>query len=890
MAGTCIGPYTILAKLGEGGMGEVYRARDAKLNRDVAIKVLLPAVANDPDRLARFSREAQVLASLNHPNIAAIYGIEESNDVTALVMELVEGEDLSQRISRGPIPLDEALPIARQIAEALEAAHDHGIVHRDLKPANIKVRPDGTVKVLDFGLAKAVDPTAGSSATAMNSPTLSIHATEAGLILGTAAYMSPEQARGKTVDRRTDIWAFGAVLFEMLTGQRAFAGDDATDTIIAVVTKEPAWAALPPTVSPTLRRLLRRCLEKDAKRRLDSATAVRIEIDDAHATDPVVVARPKRASRLMWAAVLITVAALGAGGWWLSRSPSRSAAMAPPSMTVDRLSLQLGVSQQPAVSPDGKWVVYVNGPVGNTDIFLQSTTGQVAINLTKDSLLNDSMPAFSPDGDAIAFRSDRDGGGLFVMGRTGEAVRRLTSKGFQPAWFPDGQQIVFATDLAPTVESRGNVSELWIVAASGGEPRRVFSGDAVQPRVSPNGRRIAFWSIPVDVAKRQVNGSNRDLWTVAADGTDPVRVTDDEAYDWNPVWSPDGAWLYFLSDRAGSMNLWRVAINESTGITTGDPQPTTVPASYIRNVSLSADGRVGTYATWTVTNNLGRVRFDARNGVVQGPLEPVTAGPNDFATLDVSPDGQQLVVHTSGRQREDLYVMGSDGSGLRQLSSGPGKDRVPRWSFDGRQILFYSDRSGTFASWSIDRDGGALRQLPNMSNRTYPIQSRDGTRIAAIDAGQRIHLYNGSDLSQAPEVLPPLPEVLRSTGMFLNDWSPDGRFLAGTTDVGAFVYSLDTKSFSRIGGATSPSDAADARSSSVTWLPDGRRFVFSRRGRLFIADRLGGEARELLALSGETIVFPRLSHDGAFLYFEHGSASGDIWMVKFGDRTVVTKP
>jgi serine/threonine-protein kinase len=218
--GESIGAYQVIAKLGEGGMGEVYRARDTKLNRDVAIKVLLPAVANDPDRLARFSREAQVLASLNHTNIAAIYGIEEASGTAALVMELVEGDDLSQRIARGAIPIDEALPIARQIADALEAAHDHGIIHRDLKPANIKIRHDGTVKVLDFGLAKAIDPTAGSRVSAMNSPTLSIHATEAGLILGTAAYMSPEQARGKAVDKRADIWAYGVVLYEMWAGRQ----------------------------------------------------------------------------------------------------------------------------------------------------------------------------------------------------------------------------------------------------------------------------------------------------------------------------------------------------------------------------------------------------------------------------------------------------------------------------------------------------------------------------------------------------------------------------------------------------------------------------------------------------------------------------------------------
>ena len=266
-------------------MGEVYRARDTKLNRDVAIKVLLPAVANDPDRLARFGREAQVLASLNHPNIAGIYGLEDGVGVRALVMELVEGPTLADQIARGPIPLDEALPIARQIAEALEAAHDHGIIHRDLKPANIKVRADGTVKVLDFGLAKAIETGSGlrapGAADLANSPTLSIHATEAGLILGTAAYMSPEQAAGKPVDKRSDLWAFGVVLLEMLTGHQVFKGETVSHVIAAVLKDEPDWSGLPNNTPASIHRLLRRCLEKDRKRRLDSASAVRIEIDDA---------------------------------------------------------------------------------------------------------------------------------------------------------------------------------------------------------------------------------------------------------------------------------------------------------------------------------------------------------------------------------------------------------------------------------------------------------------------------------------------------------------------------------------------------------------------------------------------------------------------------------
>src|SRR5215203_3363962 len=276
--GTRIGPFEIMSALGVGGMGEVYRARDPKLNREVAIKVLLPSVVADPDRIARFRREAQVLASLNHPNIAHIHGIEEADGVTALVLELVEGEDLAQRLARGPLAIDDALPIAVQIAEALEAAHDLGIIHRDLKPANIKLRPDGTVKVLDFGLAKAVDSSGSTSAEAMNSPTLSMHATQAGVVLGTAAYMSPEQARGKVVDRRADIWAFGVVLYEMLTGQRPFKGDDVTDILASVLKDTPAFDALPATTPPRLRWVLERCLERNPKGRLRDIGEARVQL------------------------------------------------------------------------------------------------------------------------------------------------------------------------------------------------------------------------------------------------------------------------------------------------------------------------------------------------------------------------------------------------------------------------------------------------------------------------------------------------------------------------------------------------------------------------------------------------------------------------------------
>ena len=283
--GTRVGPYTIVSPLGAGGMGEVYRARDSRLDRDVAVKVLRADVAGDRERLARFDREARLLAGLNHPNIANVIGLEGDTDTPALVMELVDGPTLAQRIDAGPLPLDEALDIARQIAEALEAAHDRGIIHRDLKPANVKIRPDGLVKVLDFGLAKALDPVdAPEQSIQADSPTITSPAlTMRGVILGTAAYMAPEQAKGRPVDRRTDIWACGCVLFEMLTGRRPFEGEDTTETIAAVVSKEPDWTALPPSTPASIRRLLQRMLVKNPKHRLDSAAVLRLELAEAAA-------------------------------------------------------------------------------------------------------------------------------------------------------------------------------------------------------------------------------------------------------------------------------------------------------------------------------------------------------------------------------------------------------------------------------------------------------------------------------------------------------------------------------------------------------------------------------------------------------------------------------
>ncbi|HSG00152.1 MAG TPA: protein kinase, partial [Vicinamibacterales bacterium] len=453
--GTRLGSYEVTAAIGQGGMGEVYQARDTALNRDVAIKVLPAALADDPDRLARFQREAESLAALNHPNIATVHGLERSGETPAIVMELVDGQTLADRLRTGPLPLEEALAIARQVADALGAAHSRGIVHRDLKPANIKVKPNGTVKVLDFGLAKALDPSAtGDGTHAASSPTVTSPAlTQMGLILGTAAYMSPEQAKGRTVDTRADIWAFGCVVYEMLSGRQTWGGETVTDVIAALVAREPDWNRLPPTLPSRLRFLLERCLEKDVSKRTQNIGEVRAELERA-ASDPAgampvapPVARPAGwASRLAWPLATLAVSAAAAGAVWMSMrpgptSPVRLAALHPGPEVPGGNHFNANV----AISPDGTRLAYTT----TTSAFNQNAMPLYGRGLDESEprLLSEAAraPFFSPDGEWVGFV--KDNGPLMKVAFSGGPAVRIggdanANRGM--SWGPDGT-IVFAT-------------------------------------------------------------------------------------------------------------------------------------------------------------------------------------------------------------------------------------------------------------------------------------------------------------------------------------------------------------------------------------------------------------------------------------------------------------
>jgi Tol biopolymer transport system component/tRNA A-37 threonylcarbamoyl transferase component Bud32 len=691
--GSRIGPYEITSALGAGGMGEVYRARATKLQRDVAIKVLLLAVANDPDRLARFSREAQVLASLNHPNIAHIHGLEESNGVTALVMELVEGEDLSQRIARGPIPLDEALPIARQIAEALEAAHEQGIIHRDLKPANVKVRPDGTVKVLDFGLAKAIDPNAASNVSAMNSPTLSIHATEAGIILGTAAYMSPEQAAGKTVDKRTDLWAFGVVLFEMLTGRQVFAGETVSHVLAAVLKDEPAWATLPADTPQPIRRLLRRALEKDRKRRFTDASSARLDIDDAlggapsfDATAPPVQFRQgvARERVLVASTLMFLLTTIGSIAWILRPAPTpavlRFSVAAPEGMRIATYAL----------SPDGRSLAFAavasNGRRGLYVRPLDSTSAQ-PLSGTEDA----RAPFWSPDSRSIGFFAHSK---LKTVEVSRGTVRTLCDAAGTRSfgdWSVEGI-ILFSTEQTDPIQR---------VSAAGGTPEpvtKVGQRGHTHPSFLPDGRRFLYYQGPL--------AGNGEVRLASLDSTEDTLILNESGL---ARYTEPGYLVFIRGADVMAQRfdpLRRVLSGQAFSIgTVGSSFDSNNPNA--SGFSVKSDGLFAFRGFEPEAREL--VWFER-----SGKRLSTVGDPGIYGNVQFSPDGLRLAFQQTDVQAErtDVWVLDL-ARGLRtRLTVGAHKSNfVPVWSPNGSSIALKAD--GMPFLWPTA--GGTGEQLSSVS-------------------------------------------------------------------------------------------------------------------------------------------------------------------------------
>jgi eukaryotic-like serine/threonine-protein kinase len=868
--GQRVGHYEIQEKLGEGGMGKVYRAFDTQLRRPVALKVLPPEYASDPEWRSRLLREARAASALNHPNIVGIYEVGSDSGVDFFAMEYVEGKSLGKMIPAKGLPLKEALDYAVQIAGGLAKAHAAGVIHRDLKPGNIMLNPDRLVKLLDFGLARRVELGPGREST------LTIE----GRIMGTPAYMSPEQAQGQLVDARTDIFSLGVVLYEMATGVRPFRGDSAMSVISSILKDSPpAPAEVNPEVPRDLDRIIRRCLVKDVARRYQSAVDLRSDLEEVQqrveSGELLGLPRPRDRRRLprQFTPIVVGVIVVIAG-YTIFRRAGQPGRLQPALVRAEfsQLTSQPGVEWFPSLSPDGKWLVYAGASSGGRQIYLQSVSGQNPFDLSKDPTVDDDQPAFSPDGERIAFRSSREGGGIFVMGRTGEAARRVTHVGFHPSWSPDGDQIAFTTEnVELNPQNADTSSELWVATVNTGETRRLNDGDAVLASWSPHNHRIAY-------THRLGHLAQAEIWTIPVTGGAPTRVTSDNATNWNPVWSPDGKYLYIASDRGGSTNLWRVPIDEMSGKARGEPEPITTPAPYLAHPSISADGKQIAFASVLVTANIQQLVLDP-SGAPKGEPAWVTTGSRRWANPDPSPDGERIAFYSLVQPGGHLYVAHADGTAIRQLTSDSATDRMPRWSPDGKWIACFSNRSGHLELWKIRPDGSDLQQLTE-GGAGYLAWSPDGSRIATVGAIEEplakargwIFDPNRPWKQQTPDVLPPLDPP--SARFLVNSWSPDGVRLAGHSDSarqGIMMYSLQSRKYERL------TDFGQW----PMWLPDSRRVLFVAAGKaFFIVDAQSKQVRKVFSVTRDIIGPPQLTRDGKIAYFSRRVTESDIWLLR----------
>jgi Tol biopolymer transport system component/tRNA A-37 threonylcarbamoyl transferase component Bud32 len=860
--GEMLGPYRVETKIGQGGMGVVYRAWDTRLDRRIALKVLRPEQVNDPVHRQRLVREARAASALIHPNIVTVHDIGSDRNIDFIAMEHVEGRPLDELIPPAGLPSKQALAYGIQIAGALAGAHARGVVHRDLKPGNIMVTREGLVKLLDFGLARKTRRDEEGAGT------LTLHAE----IAGTPQYMSPEQVRGDAIDHRSDVFSFGVVLYRMLTGRDLFESGSAVQTMNAIVTADAAELCQSgPAIPQAMLSVILHCLEKAPEDRFQSVQDLGYALEACAAplgpvTTPAAAGPVRRYGP--WAAAMVFAAVLGMATmyvFWAARHANPSV----DGRIFAQVTNDTGAELFPSLSPDGRSVVFASKAAGNWDIYLQQIGSGEAVNLTKDSGADETQPAFSADGRWIAFRSERDGGGIFVMRRDGTGVRRVADAGYNPAWSPDGRQIVYAEESITRPEDRsGRLSRLWAVEVANGHKRLVSKEDGVQPAWSPNGRYIAYWAIDLD--------GDRDLWTVRASGGPSVRITRDHFLDWNPVWSPDGAWIYFCSNRGGSMGVWRVPMKESTGEPRGGPEAIPTPAHYPAHLSFSRDGRHMAYVQQLTTGRLNVVRFDpAREVVVSEPKE-ILQNTKGASRPSLSPDGKWLA-YNSTEQEEELMVAGADGSGLRQLTNGGYRNRGPRWSPDGRQIAFFSTRSGEWEIWTTDANGSEFRQVTNLAgnNVAWPVWSADGKHLAYTLFGLNTFVIDASKPweAQTPEKLPPFP----GEGQMFNgwNWSPDGRMLAGflDRDNGVAVYSPASRNFRKL----------TEYGADPVWLSDSRRLMFLDKGKIHLLDTASGSTGELVSVTPEEVARRgfAVSPDDLRIYFSVSTTEADVWMVEF---------
>ena len=803
-----LGSYEVTALIGQGGMGEVWRATDTKLDRDVALKVLPEAFTADPDRLARFEREAKVLASLNHPNIGTIYGLEEADGVKALVLELVEGPTLADRIKQGPIPIDEALPIAKQIAEALEAAHERGVIHRDLKPANIKVKDDGMVKVLDFGLAKAFQPDASDPGLSA-SPTISLTAaaTQMGMVIGTAAYMAPEQAKGKAIDKRADVWAFGAVVYEMLTGKRAFVGEDVSDTLAAVLRAEVNLDELPDETPTRLRRVLGACLQRDPKQRVHDVADVRLAMEGAFETTAStssemgvvptlqVWQRPVSALGALLMAVLLT----GVGVWSLTRPAPPRVARFPIPLAADQ-TFSFPGRPMVAVSPDGSQVVYA----ANRSLWLRLVDQLQAIQVPGTEEGRGAF--FSADGQSIGFWAASQLKKVSVSGGAPVTLADVPANPSGASWGADDMILYGQPDGIMRVPGARGTSELLIPVDEG----ESFYG----PQMLPGGEWVLF-------TVRAVGHASWDEAQIVAQSVTTAErtVLIDGGRDGRYL--PTGHLVYGLNSV-----LFAVPFDVGSREVTGGPVPLvegvrsgTGPTAVTMQFGVSDDGSLVYVPGSAGGDEVVSLVWVGRDGAE----ERLPAPPRAYDRPRVSPDGTRVAVDIADVGNTDVWIWDLVRETATQLTFDEGVDDFPLWTPDSARVVFRSTRDGGGLFWKAADGTGQVEQLTDGAVRPYA-WAADGRLI--FQQGQDIGVLTMEGERTAEMLLDAeFTEALPAL-------SPDGRWLAyATTETGEpLVY---VKPFPNIDDGRWNVSLGYGR--DPVWSPDGRELFYRTQTDLMVA-------------------------------------------------------
>ena len=873
--GDTLGPYRIEAPVGAGGMGEVYRATDGRLGRAVAIKVLPRQLAADPARRERLLKEARSAAALNHPNICTVHEVGQADGRDYIVFEHIEGQTLGARKKPGGLPLGELLDLFVPLAEALAYAHERGIVHRDLKPANVMVSALGLPKILDFGVAKGVArATDASTAT---------QATEEGVVMGTAGYMSPEQALGRRVDARTDVFAFGCVLYELAVGRRAFDGGSFIEVTDAVLHKEPEpLSQLRPDLPAGLDRLVRRCLRKSPADRCAHMSDVTrgLRALEAWRHSPPswagVVARrsaswvgSRRGVSAILAGAAVAAAVLGYPS--LIRRPAVPRLVNPAQVTV-----AVSLEDYPTWSPDGRTLAYESNESGNWDVWMTQAGGGPPVNRTVGHGGEDRYPSWSPDGRHIAFWSDREGGGYFLMPALGGAAQRVASTTSGPGvpchsapqWSGDGTELAYVV-----YEPAGARYDAFVEIASvvTRDVRRVALPGSQECRLdlawSRDGRHMAY----VDAAWQVAETTQLRVLQLA--GGASLSITDERANVRGPAWAADGRYLYFSANRTGPSDLWRQRIAED-GQAVGDAEQVTT-AVEVRRATFSADGTRIAFAKGRWVSNVWRVPIFDDRAATWADAEQVTFDQAFIEFVDVSPDGRRLLFSSDRAGNQDLWTM-VIGEDTVRLTSDPAPEWAPRWSPDGQTVSFYSSRSGDREMWVMPASGGPGRRLTHAPGLDAGWSwSPDGRTIAfrSERTGNSEVWTVGSD-GRGERQLTDHP-----AGDYCPVFSPDGRWLAFASTRGG---ALETWRMPAAGGT--PERVSRLRGAAPNWSPDGTRLYVAaadptpRLWSVSIADRKERVVADLGGRRGALSLGPPAT-DGKSLFFPWRNDVGDIWVM-----------